>query len=434
MRNKKRFLGAALLGLMSLPAVVSAQDSSINAFSPYSFYGLGDFAVQGTANIQAMGGAGIAYREGTTINYMNPASFSSIRRKSALFNVGLQGQNFYLKTTDKKSSFNTFNVSNIAFSVPLAAKLGLGVSLTPLSSVGYRISTSETDPDIGQLNFFYTGEGDISQAKLSIGYEVFKNLSIGAELVYYFGSIDRHSVLSITELDESQNYKDVSLIMEESYSKLLPSFGMQYNIPLKQNKRALTIGATFQPKTKLNPKITRSVPTSDEDNYFGDYISRLEYRNKDLAMPAIVSGGLYYHTTKVSIGADYVYQAWKGANKNPEGMQYTFRNTNTFRGGVQFTPDRGDIRNFMNRLTYRAGVRYSDYYLNVNGRDITDKAITLGLGIPVKRAGFSNIDLGLELGQRGTTKNNLIKENYFRFTIGLSLFGNDFWFVKPKYD
>lgn len=120
-----------------LPVVASAQDnSSINAFSPYSFFGLGDFTTQGTANLRAMGGAGVAYREATTINYMNPASFSSIRRKSALFNVGLEGQNFYLKSSGKKSSFNTFNVRDVAFAIPLAEKLGMGISVTPLSSVG----------------------------------------------------------------------------------------------------------------------------------------------------------------------------------------------------------------------------------------------------------------------------------------------------------
>lgn len=434
MRNKKGLLGVVLLGLLLLPAAASAQNSSLNAYSPYSFYGLGDFSVQGTANLRAMGGAGIAYRKGTTINYMNPAAFSSIRQKSALFNVGLEGQNFYLKTTDNKSSFNTFNVRDIAFAVPLAAKLGLGVSVTPLSSVGYRIDRSDTDPDIGQLNYSYSGEGDVVQAKLSVGYELAKNLSVGAELVYYFGSIDRYSLLSITELNPNTYYKDVTLAIEESYSKFVPSFGVQYVVPLKKNRRSLTIGAVFQPEVKLSPKITKSIPTSDNSNDFGDYILQLEYKNNDLTMPMSISGGLFYQTDKISLGADYVFQNWGGANKKTASDSYRFRNTNIVRGGVEYTPDRGDVRHFFNRVTYRAGFRYSDYYMNIYGKNISDKAITLGIGLPIKMTGFSNIDLGFELGQRGTTKYNLIKENYFRFSIGLSLFGDDFWFVKPKFD
>lgn len=434
MRNKKGLFGAVILGLLSLPAVVSAQESSLNAYSPYSFYGLGDFSIQGTANLRSMGGAGIAYREGTSINYMNPASFSGIRRKSALFNVGLEGQNFYLKTSDKKSSFNTFNARDIAFAIPLASKLGLGITVTPLSSVGYRIEDKTTDPEIGQFNYSYTGEGDVVQAKFAVGYEIAKNLSLGAELIYYFGSIDRYSTLIISELNPNTSYKDVELVIEESYSKFAPSFGMQYNIPMRDKKSAFTLGAVYQPEIKLDPKIRKTVPTSDNSGDFGDYVLELEYRNKDLTMPTVASVGGYYHTAKMSVGLDYVYQNWGGVNKNSSTGTYKFRNTNTFRGGLQYTPDRGDVRNFLNRLTYRIGGRYSDYYMNIRGQDIADKAITLGLGVPIKMNGFSNIDLGLEFGQRGTTKNNLIKENYFRFSIGLSLFGDDFWFVKPKFD
>lgn len=434
MRNKKGLFKAVLSGLLSLPAVLSAQNSSLNTFSPYSFYGLGDFSTQGTANIRAMGGAGIAYREGTSINYMNPASFSSIHRKSALFNVGVEGQNFYLKNSATKTSFNTFNVRDVAFAIPLGPKIGLGVSVTPLSSVGYRLERMETDPEIGQLNYFFTGEGDVAQAKLAVGYEVFKNFSFGAELVYYFGSVDRYSIVDITELNPGTEYKSVILTREESYSKLLPNFGVQYNVPIQTDKKAVTLGLTFQPETKLKPKITKSVPTSDNSNDFGDYILFEKYKNEDLTMPTIIAAGAYYHTYKISVGMDYVFQNWGGVNKKSEYDGMKFRNTNTLRGGVQYTPDRGNVRNLVKRMTFRAGMRYGDHYMNINGKDISDKALTFGLGIPMKMNGFSNIDLGLEFGQRGTTKNNLIKENYFRFSVGVSLFGDDFWFVKPKYD
>ena len=37
-----------------------------------------------------------------------------------------------------------------------------------------------------------------------------------------------------------------------------------------------------------------------------------------------------------------------------------------------------------------------------------------------------------EIGSRGTTDNNLIKENFIRFGIGLTL--NDRWFIKTKYE
>jgi hypothetical protein len=42
------------------------------------------------------------------------------------------------------------------------------------------------------------------------------------------------------------------------------------------------------------------------------------------------------------------------------------------------------------------------------------------------------MNLGIEYGSRGTTRNNLIKEDYFSINIGL-LF-NDKWFRKTLYN
>ena len=70
----------------------------------------------------------------------------------------------------------------------------------------------------------------------------------------------------------------------------------------------------------------------------------------------------------------------------------------------------------------------------LNDQPIQDVALTFGVGLPLRMTGLSNVNLGLELGQRGTTKAGLSRENYFKFTIGFSLFGEDYWFVKMKYD
>ena len=57
--------------------------------------------------------------------------------------------------------------------------------------------------------------------------------------------------------------------------------------------------------------------------------------------------------------------------------------------------------------------------------------MSFGLGLPVG-TNFSNINLGIELGQRGTKDSGLIKENFLRLSVGLSL--NDKWFTKRKFD
>jgi hypothetical protein len=40
--------------------------------------------------------------------------------------------------------------------------------------------------------------------------------------------------------------------------------------------------------------------------------------------------------------------------------------------------------------------------------------------------------VGLELGQRGTLKNNLVRERYFLFTLSFNL--HDIWFIPTLYN
>ena len=151
-------------------------------------------------------------------------------------------------------------------------------------------------------------------------------------------------------------------------------------------------------------------------------------------MPSIYAVGAYLHRPKYSIGADYEFADWGSRNAGDVQANLAFRNTNTVRVGGQYTPNPGDVRNAFKRFTYRAGLRWSQCYVVLNDQPISDVALTFGMGIPLRMTGLSNINLGLELGQRGTTRAGLSKENYLKFTIGFSLFGEDYWFVKVKYD
>ena len=87
-----------MLLLSVIPLATYGQNSSLNTFSPYTFYGIGDFATQGPGYIRSMGGAGIGFRNSLKINYMNPASYSILRQKTFLFNVEMEGVNTYSKT------------------------------------------------------------------------------------------------------------------------------------------------------------------------------------------------------------------------------------------------------------------------------------------------------------------------------------------------
>jgi hypothetical protein len=62
---------------------------------------------------------------------------------------------------------------------------------------------------------------------------------------------------------------------------------------------------------------------------------------------------------------------------------------------------------------------------------LTDFGISFGVGLPLKRSKTS-FNLAFEWGQRGTTDDNLVKENYAKVTMNLTL--HEFWFLKRKFE
>ncbi len=440
---------AATAALAMMPMLVSAQLTSINTYSPYTFYGLGDFHTQGPANLRSMGGVGAGYRAFVTttaingiINYTNPASLSATPRQSFHFNFGMEGSNHYLRTTDKNTSFNTFNIRDIAFQMPLAHRLAVGISLTPFSSVGYQTEAEETDENVlAQLyeggavgaKYLHAGSGEVNQAKLSIGWEPVKNLSVGVDMVYYFGKLNRDFTTAIQTRTSSSNYINTQVAQTEQISRIMWNFGLQYNI-IADTYRQLTFGATYNIGGKLNPEVSTVVVNS---------LSEVQAIDNGLTeqfeLPATITAGLSYQTWRTSVGLDYSHQGWGGLNKGSEiagdgsvGMK--FRDVNAFRAGIEYTPERTDVRKLFRRFTYRAGLKYSDYYMKFNDTDIKDMGLTLGIGLPFRTESRSYIDIGVEYGRRGTTKNDLIREDYFKVSVGFRLFGTDGWFVKRKFN
>ncbi len=144
--------------------------------------------------------------------------------------------------------------------------------------------------------------------------------------------------------------------------------------------------------------------------------------------------------------ADVSYQAWGKNNDVVEmtnmGMDIAYCNTLVARAGVQYTPRRSDVRHYMNRVSYRAGARYGGYQYTFGGEHIMQYAATLGMGLPLKVIGVSKVDVGLEWGGLGSLKEvqtslgtvGLVKQNYLKFSLGFTLFGDDYWFQRPQID
>lgn len=442
-----------------MPSAAFAQSgSSVNAYSPYTMFGIGELGSAGNTVMRSMGGVGVAWRSSQMVSTLNPAGYSATMRKSFIFDFSAEG-NFLMNRQTKydeagnalrtaKNAKNTINFHELAIQFPLAKNLGFGLSLTPYSSVGYAMTTTEESEDmwgsIGRVLYSYSGDGDVTEVKAGVGWMPFKNFSIGIAAKYYWGNI-QHNYAASAANDFVGTSTFVSAVGLDDYaiSNFKFQAGMQWSV-ISNTKRILTLGATYDYGGSLRPKLTKTVVINDQ---YSTSVSREDSRSQ-MRLPHQVNAGAMYQDSRFTVGFDYEFQSW-GGNKNVfdeniyGGMKVDYTDTNTFKFGFECTPNRFDVRHYLRRISYRIGGRYGDYYQTYHGTRLNQYAVTAGLGFPIRFMGASSIDLAFEYGGRGTRGSivndmgkriGLIRQDYFKVSIGLSMFGEDYWFVRPKYD
>ncbi len=140
----------------------------------------------------------------------------------------------------------------------------------------------------------------------------------------------------------------------------------------------------------------------------------------------MIAGGLRVtKNKKYSFSADYQYQPW--SNTHYGGTNYALQNSNRVSAGFEISNKKQAFNAYYEKSFLQAGIYYGNSYLNVNGKQINDMGLTLGYGLN----SFKNplgMSISLEIGQRGTQQNGLIKESYVNINLGISY--RDFWRTK----
>ena len=132
------------------------------------------------------------------------------------------------------------------------------------------------------------------------------------------------------------------------------------------------------------------------------------------------------------IGAEYTDQKTSNfTNRTFDISNVEFKDASKYRIGGFYIPNYNSLGNYWQRVVYRGGFRFEETGINVNGQDINEFGISFGVGLPVGRL-FSNVNIGFEIGTRGTKDFGLVKENFFNTFLSLSL--NDRWFEKRYYE
>jgi len=385
-----------------------------------------------------MGGVGVATRNKRFLNSLNPAAVTARDTLSFMMDVGLYSENKVFTQKDISTANNVLNINNINLSFPVYKSLALQIGLQPFSSVGYDYENKITDPAIiyntGAVTYTSQGKGNLYQFSAGGGFNVLPGLSAGAEMHYYFGGIEKESAMTFT----STKYRSLSSGYLLSVHGLGGKFGLQYERPVGKDM-TLTLGATYRTGTDLKGSVTdykyatiSSVSDTLRHNVLDIAKSGVKIASEIAAGVSLRRGDAW------SAEVNYIMSDWSGNGMdsttgfaNVGSSTFSTTKYQSVRAGLEFVPNRNDIRYYLRRCSYRVGTYYNQSYYRLDGNTVNSFGLTLGMTLPVFRW-YNGLSIAVDLGQRGSTSGNMTRERYANFVIGFNI--HDIWFQKARYD
>lgn len=428
----KKIIGTVLLASLYVAPAIAQSGTN----SPYSQYGLGQLSEQTSGFNRGMNGLGLGFREHNQVNYINPASYSSIDSLTFIFDAGLSGQVTNFSENGQKKNANNADFEYAVAAFRASKHLGVSFGIIPFTNIGYNYSISgylNGDKSTTFTNT-YNGSGGMHQIYLGAGWEFVKGLSIGANVSYIWGDIDRSVVNSY-----SDGYiNTLSKYYTATISSYRIDFGLQYTLPLNK-KNSLTLGLTYGLGHKLNSDPSCMVISTNTTTAVADTTSFTV--NNGLEIPTSFGAGLTWNNNnKLKLGADFTYQKW-GDTKFP--VYKVINDVPSYSLSDEYYSDRYKLtiggefcnnetsRNFIDRIRFRAGASYASSYYKVNGQDGPDEiSVSVGFGIPIVNAYNNRSILNISGQWVRSEAPGMPKENTFRINIGITF--NERWFMKWK--
>ena len=433
-KMKKRILVSLLTGMALLPSVAQVSTT----LSPYSQYGLGVLSDQSLSFNRGMGGVAYGLRNGKYINMQNPASYAAVDSLTMLFDAGVTGQIANYKEGGKSLNTKTGNFDYALAAFRLFRHVGLAVGVVPYSNIGYDYnhtssigSSSNSTTTATQL---YEGEGGLSQFFLGAGWQVTKNLSVGANISYLWGNYYKGIQMSTSETSGNVQTR----ASEATVNSYKIDLGVQWQ-QMVGNNDLLTVGATVGLGHKLGAESTLTIlNTSSSSSSLGSTILTID---DAFSIPYTFGlGASVLHKKSLTLAADYTLQKW-GSLDFPQFNNATgtyslqsgyFMDRHKVAAGLDWQP-KPLGRKFYQLIHYRMGFSYATPYYKIGTQDGPGElAVSAGFGIPIYNSWNNRSMLNISAQWVRSTGCDLIKENMFRVNIGLTF--NERWFAKWKVD
>jgi hypothetical protein len=421
--------GSVRLILISLLTIISVKMMAQNNNLPYSQMGIGDLEDGYYNRTSGMANTGIAYRSNQYLIQNNPAAFSALRDQFFTMEIGIRGEYIaYAGTPVNVASTESGDITfrKLVLGLKLGKHWGTSAGLVPFSTQNYEFSVpyNLVGTTVQIANSYFQGHGSVNKAYWANSYEFFHHLSLGVEAGYIFGQLNQNNIIQ----SSANGATLVSSTNDLNLNNLYFTYGMQLYGNLGK-KLKYTLGATYSMKASLLAAGTKLVLNNDSVT-----LQNIQNDESYLKLPNAYGAGLaIVYKDKYTFLADYRYQNWNGVattnNQEYPGQGYNI--VSAERGSIGFeVSNKKTFYNTRIELSYlQAGLYYGNTYLQINGQQIKDMGITAGIGANALKSPLS-YDIIFQYGIKGTTANNLIRQNYADVTFILNF--SQIWYTKGK--
>lgn len=423
-----------IVALMCAAVLTANAQSGTN--SPYSQYGLGVLSDQSQGFNRGMNGLGLGMRFSNQVNTLNPASYSAVDSLTMIFDAGLSGQVTNFKEGGRKLNANNADFEYVVGSFRLLPKVGMTFGILPFTNIGYNYSSkstvgidSEGQPSSTSTET-HSGEGGIHQAFIGAGWNIYKGLSIGANVGYLWGSYDKS--VTVTNSDAYVN------TVMRTYSATVRSYKIDLGLQWQHQwdkKNVTTLGVTYGLGHSLNsdPELITTISNPQTSVATYDTVRVAD----GLHLPSSYGVGMAWtYNNSLTVGVDYTLQKWGSCDYpqlNTTTGEYhrvsgALKDRHKVTLGAQWIPN-PTSRKFLNRVNYRFGVSYNTPYVKVNGQDGPKEfSVSAGFGIPIVNYWNNRSMFNISAQWVKASAKDLITENTFRINVGLTF--TESWFMK----
>ncbi|HEY4612296.1 MAG TPA: hypothetical protein VII11_04885, partial [Bacteroidota bacterium] len=332
---------------------------------------------------------------------------------------GFEYLNFTSKDNANTGTYARGEFQGLAFAFPISKEHGASLMLetTPYSTVHYSVERKDTQLGATSLQQFF-GTGGLTTLAIGGSYAPWENTVLGLKFNYIFGGIRQ-----VNKIDfEDASYTDSELQRFWYHSgfnftlgTIYHGFGELLNDP---SLKPLSLGFVLTTPATLD---------MSEESYhvIGTVSDTIKTGANSATIPFAWGAGLsYLFSERYTLSGDLHFQYWKPENF-PSQQFVNIRRSARFGIGFEALPSR-TANSFLTSIAYRAGIAYHSTYVQIGNEPVDEFLVSGGLGLPVGPA--SRLNLGLHVGVRGTTDNNLQRDTFVRLSLTLS--ASEVWFLR----